>query len=115
MAGLLTQPPIKAGNSFQRRWRFLQLCGNYPITPVVNDGFSASNLMSSLAGPDYKAFWECQKRLPGDIATPTATHFIPALLIKKGGDFPDFWKQSMTFPSAMKGAYEAIRKKSKAW
>lgn len=64
---------------------------------------------------DYKAFWESHKRLPEDIATPPATHFIPALLIKKGGDFPDFWKQSMTFPSAMKGAYEAIRKKSKVW
>lgn len=64
---------------------------------------------------DYKAFWESHKRLPEDMISPAASHFIPALLIKKGGDFPDFWKQSMTFPSAMEGAYEAIRKKSKAW
>lgn len=65
---------------------------------------------------DYKAFWECQKRLPENIAAPPAAdHFIPGLLIKKGGDFPEFWKQSMTFPSAMESVYEAIRKKSKVW
>jgi uncharacterized Zn finger protein len=64
---------------------------------------------------DYKAFWECHKRLPEDRVNPATSHFIPALLIKKGGDFPDFWKQSMPFPVAMESAYEAIRKKSKAW
>ena len=63
---------------------------------------------------DYKAFWESPKRLPEDIA-PSASMAIPALLVKKGGDFPDFWKQALAFPIAMEEVYEAIRKKGKAW
>ncbi len=84
------------------------------FTPVESY-FTRPLILSHAVACDYKAFWEGQKRLPEQREAFDATYRIPALLIKKGGDFPDFWKQSMTFPSAMEGAYEAIRKKSKVW
>lgn len=67
------------------------------------------------SGPcDPKAFWESPKRLPEDLA-PCAAATVPALLVKKGGDFPGFWKQPLAFPVAMEGVYEAIRKKGREW
>lgn len=60
------------------------------------------------------AFWESSKHLP---ETPeiSPTPLISALLVKKGGDFPEFWKKPSTFPATMEVIYEAIRKKSKNW
>jgi uncharacterized Zn finger protein len=63
---------------------------------------------------DPKAYWECPKRLPEQLA-PDAAAAVPALLVKKGGDFPEFWKQPLAFPAAMEGVYEAIRKRQKDW
>jgi uncharacterized Zn finger protein len=61
-----------------------------------------------------KAFWGSPKRLP-EMAYSQATSPVPALLVKKGGDFPAFWKQPLAFPVAMEAVYEAIRKKGKEW
>lgn len=67
------------------------------------------------SGPcDYHAFWQSSKRLPED-SIPATGVTLPALLVKKGGDFPEFWQQSLSFPTAMADVYAAIRKKAKAW
>lgn len=72
-------------------------------------------LRLALSGPcDPKAFWESPKRLPETVDTGTAMA-VPALLVKKGGDFPDFWHQPLAFPTIMEGVYEAIRKRGKEW
>ncbi len=59
-------------------------------------------------------FWRGLKRLPEQIdpATPPA---VAALNIKKGGNFPGFWKRDNSFIEAMELFYEAVRKKGKAW
>lgn len=63
---------------------------------------------------DPQAFWRAPKRLPEELA-PAATPAVPALLVKKGGDFPEFWKQPQPFPLMMETVYAAIRKRAKAW
>lgn len=63
---------------------------------------------------DPLAFWTAPKRLPEELA-PAATPSAPALLVKKGGDFPEFWKYSQPFPQVMETLYAAIRKGAKAW
>lgn len=63
---------------------------------------------------DSRTFWEGKKRLPDLPENASAAH-IPALLVKKGGDFPEFWDKNQSFPSAMEGVYEAIRKRAKEW
>jgi uncharacterized Zn finger protein len=58
-----------------------------------------------------KDFWQGAQRLPqtvdvGEIAT------IPAVVVKKGGDFPPFWTQDNSFIEVMTELYERVRKKN---
>jgi uncharacterized Zn finger protein len=59
-----------------------------------------------------KEFWTGAKRLP-PIETSTGPA-VPALLIKKGGDNPPFWKKETSFLDVMEGLYERVRTKSPA-
>jgi uncharacterized Zn finger protein len=58
-----------------------------------------------------KDFWQGSQRLPqivdvGEIAT------IPAVVVKKGGDFPPFWMQDNSFIEVMTELYDRVRKKN---
>jgi uncharacterized Zn finger protein len=61
--------------------------------------------------PDYKSFWTSGKRLPSEIepATPPA---VPAILIKKGGEFPPFWESDSAFVAVMEELYQRVREKN---
>jgi uncharacterized Zn finger protein len=61
--------------------------------------------------PTARDFWQGAKRLPatvevGEMAT------IPAVVVKKGGDFPAFWDQDQSFLEIMEELYARIRKKN---
>jgi uncharacterized Zn finger protein len=62
------------------------------------------------ATPGYKAFWEGAKRLPQ--LEPTSPPTVPALLIRKQGDYPPFWKKDASFIATMEQLYERVRAKS---
>jgi len=57
---------------------------------------------------DLKTFWNCGQ--PSNIteASPAA---IPAILIKKAGDFPAFWKSNTSFIEVMEDFYKRVRTK----
>ncbi|HEY4032428.1 MAG TPA: SWIM zinc finger family protein [Ktedonobacteraceae bacterium] len=59
-----------------------------------------------------KEFWTGAKRLPAPLATASQAS-VPALLIKKQGDYPPFWHKDMSFISIMEELYERIRTKNK--
>lgn len=60
----------------------------------------------------HKAFWTGAKRLPAQQAsTPQAS--VPALLIKKQGDYPPFWHKDDSFIGVMEELYDRVRTKSK--
>jgi uncharacterized Zn finger protein len=61
---------------------------------------------------DYRSFWHGAKRLPSEIepATPPA---VPAILVKKGGDFPPFWDRDTSFVAVMEEVYLRVREKNK--
>jgi uncharacterized Zn finger protein len=61
---------------------------------------------------DYRSFWHGAKRLPGEIepATPPA---VPAILVKKGGEFPPFWDRDTPFVAVMEELYLRVREKNK--
>lgn len=61
-----------------------------------------------------ESFWRGSKRLPENIE-PVVPPAVPALLIKKGGDYPEFWAKENSFIETMEAVYEAIRKGSKRW
>jgi uncharacterized Zn finger protein len=56
-------------------------------------------------------FWQGKKRLPQTVdlgEMPT----IPAVVVKKGGDFPAFWSQDQSFLGVMEELYDRVRKKN---
>jgi uncharacterized Zn finger protein len=60
----------------------------------------------------HKAFWTGAKRLP-TAPTPAAQSNVPALLIKKQGDYPPFWPRDVSFISVMEELYDRVRTKNK--
>jgi len=60
----------------------------------------------------HKEFWTGAKRLPAPLAT-TSQASVPALLIKKQGDYPPFWHKDMSFISVMEELYERVRTKNR--
>jgi uncharacterized Zn finger protein len=60
----------------------------------------------------HKEFWTGAKRLPSLIANASQAS-VPALLIKKQGDYPQFWRKDLSFISVMEELYERVRTKNK--
>jgi uncharacterized Zn finger protein len=60
----------------------------------------------------HKAFWTGAKRLPAS-PPPGAQSHVPALLIKKQGDYPPFWPKDASFIDVMEELYERVRTKNK--
>ncbi|MBC6421474.1 MAG: SWIM zinc finger family protein [Hormoscilla sp. SP5CHS1] len=59
-----------------------------------------------------KDFWHGAKRLPQQVET-AAVASIPAIAVKKAGDFPPFWRQDNSFIEVMEELYQRVRTKNK--
>ncbi|MBD2511841.1 SWIM zinc finger family protein [Nostoc muscorum FACHB-395] len=61
--------------------------------------------------PNTREFWLGTKRLPQtiEVATPSS---ICAILIKKQGDFPDFWHNDASFIETMEELYQRVKTKN---
>jgi uncharacterized Zn finger protein len=60
----------------------------------------------------YQDFWKGKKPLPSQLE-PLAKPVIPAIAIRKGGDYPTFWHQNQSFIEVMIEFYERVRKQNK--
>ncbi len=56
-----------------------------------------------------KGFWQEQQPMPKSLE-PSQAAIIPAILIKKGGDFPAFWQKQNSFVEVMEDFYLRMRK-----
>ena len=83
---------------------------NAPVELVPVDSFYTRPV---LANPpqdiNLKNFWHGQQPLPKSIE-PSTPAIIPAMLIKKGGDFPAFWQKQNSFIEVMEDFYSRMRK-----
>ena len=61
--------------------------------------------------PLLKEFWQGKKRLPQAI-DPVMPNSVPAILIKKQGDFPAFWQKDGSFIEAMEELYQRVKVKN---
>ncbi|ELS01512.1 hypothetical protein Xen7305DRAFT_00012160 [Xenococcus sp. PCC 7305] len=61
--------------------------------------------------PSAREFWLGAKRLPPTIDVPTASG-IPAIAIKKEGDFPAFWHKDHSFIETMEELYKRVKTKN---
>ncbi|NER32285.1 MAG: hypothetical protein F6J89_32975 [Symploca sp. SIO1C4] len=59
-----------------------------------------------------KEFWLGQKRLPQTIEVASHTS-VPAILVKKQGDFPPFWHKDHSFLEVMEELYQRVRTKNR--
>jgi len=60
----------------------------------------------------HKDFWTGARRLPALSSAPSQVS-VPALLIKKQGDYPAFWHKDASFINVMEELYERIRTKNR--
>ncbi|MGL5077458.1 MAG: SWIM zinc finger family protein, partial [Waterburya sp.] len=61
--------------------------------------------------PSAREFWLGTKRLPQTIDVP-ATNSVPAIVIKKQGDFPSFWHKDNSFIETMEELYQRVKNKN---
>lgn len=81
-------------------------------TPSATSYYTRPLLTPLPKAVDWKIFWQGEKRLPTNIQ-PVMPAAIPAILIKKAGDLPPFWKKDSSFIETMEEFYQRIRDKSK--
>ncbi len=60
----------------------------------------------------YHDFWKGEKPLPSKLE-PLPKPGLPAIAIRKGGDYPAFWHQNQSFIAVMMEFYERVRKQNK--
>ena len=78
------------------------------LVPV--DSFYTRPILTELPHEiSLKDFWRGQQPLSKSIE-PTQTATIPAMVIKKGGDFPAFWQKQNSFIEVVEDFYVRMRK-----
>ena len=87
-----------------------------PLTPVESFHTRPTKVA---AGPSvsHRTFWAGARRLQpaGSAAASSSSSAqarVPALLVKKQGDYPPFWHKDGSFIEAMEELYERVRTKS---
>lgn len=80
------------------------------VPQAVPSYFTQPKMVATPAVGELKDFWLGEKRVPQSLE-PITPAIVPALLVKKGGDFPAFWTQDSSFLSIMEEFYERIRAK----
>ena len=95
-----------------------------PLEPVesfhtrptkVSPAAAASNgKKASKSGTDvsHRTFWSGARRLQPATSSPSSQARVPALLVKKHGDYPPFWHKDASFIGVMEELYERVRTKS---
>ena len=124
LAGQLDQDPFLL---FEMRGlapeKLLQELASSPLGKVLSDAKSGATvelapvasfytrpvMIESPQETSLKGFWQGQQPLPKSIE-PSQAATIPAMLIKKGGDFPAFWHKQNSFIEVMEDFYVRMRK-----
>jgi uncharacterized Zn finger protein len=81
-------------------------------SPIPDDSYSTiPTLQPAEDITDLRDFWLGAKRLPQTVEEPSTAN-VSAILIKKQGDFPAFWKRDNSFIEAMEEFYLRVRTKN---
>ncbi|WP_262966975.1 SWIM zinc finger family protein [Methylobacter psychrophilus] len=124
LAGQLDQDPFLL---FEMRGlapeKLLQELALSPLGKVLSDAKSSAAVDTQPVSSFYtrpvltelpkeirlKDFWQGQLPLPKSLE-PGQAATVPAMLIKKGGDFPAFWQKQNSFIDVMEDFYLRMRK-----
>jgi uncharacterized Zn finger protein len=83
-----------------------------PVEPVESYYTRPTREPTTVEVASHKEFWTGAKRLPAPLASATQAG-VPALLIKKQGDYPPFWHKDVSFISVMEELYDRVRTKNR--
>ncbi|MEM6518797.1 MAG: SWIM zinc finger family protein [Cyanobacteria bacterium P01_C01_bin.70] len=79
--------------------------------PRAVDRYFTSPQTQAVDDLSLKEFWQGKKRLPPTIEAATPSP-VSAVLVKKQGDFPEFWRRDNSFIAAMEGLYGYVKTKN---
>jgi uncharacterized Zn finger protein len=125
LAGLLDRDPFLL---FELRGlpreRLIDALGRTPLGPALT-GLSEERTESITPAesfftrpgkaeppPDYQSFWSGRQRLPTEIE-PATPALVPAIQVRKAGDFPAFWAHDISFVAVMEELYQRVREKNR--
>ena len=80
--------------------------------PVAVERYYTDPTIADVKTPRLKDFWYGEKSLPETMEAATPA-IVPAILVKKQGDFPAFWYRDNSFLEAMEALYQRVRTKNK--
>ncbi len=82
------------------------------VTPnPVESYYTSPTLLPATDSINPKEFWQGNKRIPDSRAESKPT-VIPAITVKKAGDYPPFWHEERSFLEVMSEFYTRIRNKN---
>jgi uncharacterized Zn finger protein len=85
---------------------------NVNNSPTPDDSYyTTPTLQPAESIADLRDFWLGAKRLPQTIEE-ASTASVPAILVKKQGDFPAFWSKDSSFIDVMEEFYLRVRTKN---
>lgn len=87
------------------------LASEEEVPPEPVESYYTRPLREAGEQASHKSFWTGPKRLLAPSAS-AAQSGVPALLIKKQGDYPPFWPKDISFISVMEELYARVRTKS---
>ena len=80
------------------------------LTPEpVESYYTKPILLPANYNINQREFWQGKKRIP-DYVPDNSSSTIPAIVVKKAGDYPQFWHQDTSFIEVMSDFYTRIRK-----
>lgn len=80
--------------------------------PVLTESYYTQiETVPQKKSPSLREFWHGTKRLP--TLSPPAQSAVPAILVKKQGDFPPFWHKDQSFLAVMEDLYQRVKTKNK--
>jgi uncharacterized Zn finger protein len=80
--------------------------------PTPNNSYYTTPMLQPAEDiADLRDFWLGAKRLPQTMEE-ASTASVPAILVKKQGDFPAFWKKENSFIAVMEEFYRQVRTKN---
>ena len=83
-----------------------------PLVEPITSYYTSPIRESVTEEATHKEFWTGAKRLPSPVANVSQPN-VPAVLIKKQGDYPPFWHKDLSFIGVMEDLYERVRTKNK--
>ncbi|MGK7926326.1 MAG: SWIM zinc finger family protein [Spirulina sp.] len=86
--------------------------GSEKLAPVPVSAYYTQPETVDAEAIALKEFWLGRKHFP-DVSPRGRENGIPAILIKKQGDFPPFWHEDRSFIEVMEELYERVKTKNK--